>query len=246
MGGTSDVKLIVDGKRLDGRTVDDLRKIRIQAGVIPAANGSAYIEWGGNKIICGVHGPRECIPKHGANPHRAVIKCRYSMSPFASLEEHGRSGPSRRSIELSKVIREVFENLVVTEEFPGTQIDLFIDVLQAEGGTRTASITVAAVALANAGIPMKDLVAAVSGGKGGDEIILDLGKLEDNFGQSDMPLAFSAKDKKLLLVQMDGLLTKEEITKIIEMCEKGSDKINELQKNALKDLYEKGRGEFKL
>lgn len=246
MGGTSDVKLIVDGKRLDGRALDELRKIRIQAGVIPAANGSAYIEWGGNKIICGVHGPRECIPRHGANPHRAVIKCRYSMSPFASLEEHGRSGPSRRSIELSKVIREVFENLVVTEEFPGTQIDLFIDVLQAEGGTRTASITVATVALANAGIPMKDLVAAVSGGKGGDEIILDLGKLEDNFGQSDMPLAFSAKDKKLVLVQMDGLLTKEEILKVIEMCEKGSDKITELQKNALKDVYEKGKEELKL
>jgi len=246
MGGTSDIKLIVDGKRLDGRTVDELRKIKIQAGVVPAANGSAYIEWGGNKIICGVHGPRECIPKHGANPHRAVIKCRYSMSPFASLEEHGRSGPSRRSIELSKVIREVFENVVITEEFPGTQIDVFIDVLQAEGGTRTASITVAAVALANAGIPMKDLVAAVSGGKGADEIILDLGKLEDNFGQSDMPLAFSAKDKKLLLVQMDGLLTKEEIIKIIEMCEKGGEKIAELQKNALKDVYEKGREEFKL
>ena len=246
MGGTSDVKLIVDGKRLDGRALDELRKIRIQTGVIPAANGSAYIEWGGNKIICGVHGPRECIPRHGANPHRAVIKCRYSMSPFASLEEHGRSGPSRRSIELSKVIREVFENLVVTEEFPGTQIDLFIDVLQAEGGTRTASITVASVALANAGIPMKDLVAAVSGGKGGDEILLDLGKLEDNFGQSDIPLAFSAKDKKLLLVQMDGLLTKEEIKKVIEICEKGSEKINEIQKNALKDVYEKGKEELKL
>ena len=246
MGGTSDVKLIVDGKRLDGRALDELRNIRIQAGVVPAANGSAYIEWGGNKIICGVHGPRECIPKHGANPHRAVIKCRYSMSPFASLEEHGRSGPSRRSIELSKVIREVFENLVVTEEFPGTQIDLFIDVLQAEGGTRTASITVATVALANAGIPMRDLVAAVSGGKGGDELIINLGKLEDNSGQSDMPLAFSAKDKKLLLVQMDGLLTKEEIKKIIEMCEKGSEKITELQKNALKDVYEKGKEEMKL
>ncbi len=246
MGGTSDIKLIVDGKRLDGRTFDELRNIRMQAGVVPAANGSAYIEWGGNKIICGVHGPRECIPKHGANPHRAVIKCRYSMSPFASLEEHGRSGPSRRSVELSKVIKEVFENLVLTEEFPGTQIDIFIDVLQADGGTRTASITVAAVALANAGIPMRDLVAAVSGGKGGDELVLDLGKMEDNFGQSDMPLAFSAKDKKLLLVQMDGLLTKEEIGRIIDVCEKGSEKITKIQKQALVDIYEKGKEEFKL
>ncbi len=247
MGGTSDVKLIVDGKRLDERTVDELRKIRIQTGIVPEADGSAFIEWGGNKIICGVYGPRECIPKHAANPYRAVIKCRYMMSPFASLEEHGRSGPSRRSTELSKVIREVFENVVLAKEFPNTQIELYMDVLQADGGTRTASITVAAVALANAGIPMKDMVSAVAVGKGGDELMVDLGKLEDNFGQSDVPLAFSAKDKKLLLVQMDGLLTRDEIAKILEMAEKSSEKINEIQTNALKDYYTKEtEEEFKL
>ncbi len=247
MGGASDVKLIVDGKRLDGRAADELRKIKIQVGVVPEADGSAFIEWGGNKIICGVYGPRECLPKHMANPYRAIIKCRYMMSPFASLEEHGRSGPSRRSTELSKVIKEVFENVVIAKEYPNTQIELYLDVLQADGGTRTASITVAAVALANAGIPMKDMVAAIAVGKGGDELIVDLGKLEDNFGQSDMPLAFSAKDKKLLLVQMDGLLTKEEITKIVEMAEKSAEEINKMQTDALKDYYTKDEEEeFKL
>ena len=58
MGGASDIKLIVDGKRLDGRKADELRKIKIQVGMIPEADGSAFIEWGGNKILCGVHGPR--------------------------------------------------------------------------------------------------------------------------------------------------------------------------------------------
>ncbi len=247
MGGLKDVKLIVDGKRLDGRAADELRNIRIQTGVVPEADGSAFIEWGGNKIICGVYGPRECIPKHEANPYRALIKCRYMMSPFASLEEHGRSGPSRRSTELSKVIREVFENVVISQEFPNTQIELYIDVLQADGGTRTASITVAAVALANAGIPMKDMVSAIAVGKGGDELIVDLGKLEDNFGQSDMPLAFSAGSKDLLLVQMDGLLTREEIEKILEMAEKSSEKINRMQMEALREYYTKDEEEkFKL
>lgn len=247
MGGASDVKLIVDGKRLDGRAVDELREIKIQVGVVPEADGSAFIEWGGNKILCGVYGPRECIPKHAANPYRAVIKCRYMMSPFASAEEHGRSGPSRRSTELSKVIKEVFENVVLSKEYPNTQIELYLDVLQADGGTRTASITVAAVALANAGIPMTDMVSAVAVGKGGDELLVDLGKLEDNFGQSDMPLAFSAKDKKLLLVQMDGLLTKEEITKILDMAEKSADEINKMQTDALKEHYTTDKEEeFKL
>jgi len=247
MGGLKDVKLIVDGKRLDGRTAEDLRKIRMQVGIVPEADGSAFIEWGGNKIICGVYGPRECIPKHEANPYKAVIKCRYMMSPFASLEEHGRSGPSRRSTELSKVIKEVFENLILAEEFPNTQIEVYIDVLQADGGTRTASIAVAAVALANAGIPMKDMVSAVAVGKGGDELIVDLGKLEDNFGQSDMPLAISAKDKRLLLVQMDGLLTKEEIGKILDMAERSAAKVSKIQMDVLRNHYAKDESEgFKL
>ncbi len=238
------VQLIVDGKRLDGREAEELRKIRIEAGILSEADGSAFVEWGGNKIICGVYGPRECIPRHDSSPYHAIVKCRYMMSPFASLEEHSKSGPSRRSTELSKVIREVFENLVLAERFPNTQIEIYIDVLQAEGGTRTASVTAAAVALANAGIPMKDMVSAVAVGKAGNVLLVDLGKMEDNFGQSDMPLAMSHKDKKLLLVQMDGLLTKEEITQMIEMSERSCDKLHETQADALRRFYENEEGKF--
>lgn len=242
-----DVKLIVNGKRVDGRTPDELRNIRIEADVIPEADGSAFVEWGGNKIICGVYGPRECIPRHEASPYKALLKCRYMMSPFASLEEHGRSGPSRRSTELSKVIREVFECLVLSEKFPNTQIDIFIDVLQADGGTRTASITAAAVALANAGIPMKDMVSAVAVGKADGIILADLGKTEDNYGQSDMPLAISHRDKKILLVQMDGMLTREEIAKALGMAEKNSEIVHGMQEEALRKRYSEGRrGTFSL
>ncbi len=237
------VQLIVDGKRLDGRGPDDLRNLRIEVGVIPEADGSSFIEWGGNKILCGVYGPRECIPRHEASPYHSLVKCRYMMSPFASLEEHSRSGPSRRSTELSKVIREVFENLILAEKFPNTQIDIYIDVLQAEGGTRTASVTAAAVALANAGIPMKDMVSAVAVGKAGDMLAVDLNKGEDNFGQSDMPLAFSHRDRKILLLQMDGLLTREEIVTMLDMAERSCDKLHEVQSTALKRFYEKGEEE---
>lgn len=237
------LQLIVDGKRIDGRKPEEMRNVRIEAGMLTEADGSAYVEWGGNRIICGVYGPRECIPRHGASPYYSIIKCRYMMSPFASLEEHGRSGPSRRSTELSKVIREVFENLIIAERFPNTQIDIFIDVLQASGGTRTASITAAAVALVNAGIPMKDMVGAVAVGKAGDTLMIDLGKEEDNQGQSDMPLAISHRDRKLLLVQMDGLLTKDEITKMVDMADKGCGKIHEGQAAALKKVYEKSEDE---
>lgn len=239
-------KLIIDGKRLDGRNPTDLRNLRIEAGVIPEADGSSFVEWGGNKIVCGVHGPRECIPRHGANPYHAILKCRYMMSPFASTEEHGRSGPSRRSTELSKVIKEAFENVVLIEKFPNTQIDIFIDVLQADGGTRTASVTAATVALANAGIPMKDMVSSVAVGKADGVLLSDLNKYEDNAGQSDMPIAFSHRDKKVLLFQMDGLLTKQEISDALDMAETSAEAVHEKQEGALKKLYQEGKKDFTL
>ncbi|MEM5814793.1 MAG: exosome complex exonuclease Rrp41 [Candidatus Aenigmatarchaeota archaeon] len=237
---TEKIKIIIDGKRLDGRGPEDLRPIRIETGVLHEADGSAFIEWGGNKIMCGVYGPRECIPRHDASPYHAIVKCRYMMSPFASLEEHGRSGPSRRSTELSKVIREVFQNLIIAEKVPNTQIDIFLDVLQADGGTRTAAITAASVALANAGIPMKDMVSAIAVGKADDVLVADLGKYEDNFGQSDMPMAISNRDGRLLLLQMDGLLTKEEIAEMLGMAARGCAKLNEAQAEALRKFYEHG------
>ncbi|MDD5023231.1 MAG: exosome complex exonuclease Rrp41, partial [Candidatus ainarchaeum sp.] len=184
--------------------------------------------------------------RHTADPYKAVIKCKYSMSPFASKEEHGRSGPNRRSTEISKVIKEVFENLIVLEQFPKTQIDIFVDVLQADGGTRVTAITAASLALADAGIPMRELASSVAVGKAGDKIMIDLGKEEDNSGQSDMPVAISSVSKDILLLQMDGLLTKEEIEEAIDLVFETSEKLFELQKKTIKDKYLNDTQPFKM
>ena len=238
MGGNSDIELIdSNGKRVDGRSVDELRPLKITVGVIKSADGSAYVEWGKNKVICGVYGPKTCVPRHLANPNRAILKVKYAMATFCSPEEHGRAGPSRRSNEISMVIREIFENLVLTEKFPETEIDIFIDVLQASGGTRTASVTAASAALVNAGIPMKDVVSAVAVGKAGDKLMIDLGKEEDNFGQSDMPMAISRRDGNILLWQMDGILSRDELVEAINMAEKGVKMVQEKQDNAIYGYY---------
>lgn len=230
-------ELIKNGKRLDGRAMNELRPIRIIAGVLKEAEGSAFVEWGGNKVICGVYGPRECIPKHDASPYKSLLKCKYTMSPFASIEEHGRSGPNRRSMEISKVIKEAFDSVVMSGEFPKTQIDIYVDVLQAEGGTRMAAIAAAAVALANAGIPMKDIISGVAVGKIDGQLAVDLGKAEDNFGESDMPIAFTHRNKDIVFLQMDGKLTAEEISKNIDAAMEASDKVYTLQAEALRKSY---------
>jgi exosome complex component RRP41 len=120
------------GLRLDGRKPDELRSIKIEIGALPNADGSAYIQHGKNKILAAVYGPKELHPKHLARPDRMVLRCRYHMAPF-SVQERKSPAPSRREIEISKVIREALEPSVFIEYYPRTSVDLFIEVLQADG-----------------------------------------------------------------------------------------------------------------
>ncbi|HUV98098.1 MAG TPA: exosome complex exonuclease Rrp41, partial [Candidatus Paceibacterota bacterium] len=124
-----------EGLRIDGRKTNELRATKIGVGVLGNADGSAYIEQGKNKILAGVYGPHEVHPKHLALPDRSLLRCRYHMAPF-SVEERKSPAPSRREHEISKVIRESLEPAIFLEYYPRTSIDLFIEVLQADGGTR--------------------------------------------------------------------------------------------------------------
>jgi exosome complex component RRP41 len=237
-------ELIVKGKRLDGRGFNELRPLKIESAVLKNADGSAYLEWGNNKILAAVYGPKEVLPKHMTEASRAIIKCRYAMAPFSSLEGHGRSGPNRRATEISKVTREAFEDTVLLTEYPGSEIDVFIEVLQGDGGTRAAGITAAAVALANAGIHMKDIIYAVSVGKIGTELVLDMNMIEDNYSDSDMPMAISPRNNNVLLLQMDGEMTREEVKRAMEMAKESGKAISEIQKAALKETYKKAEEKY--
>jgi exosome complex component RRP41 len=224
------------GIRLDGRKADELRSVKLQVGVLSNADGSAYVEHGKNKILAAAFGPREMHPKHLAQPDRMVLRCRYHMAPF-SVPERKSPAPSRREVELSKVIKESLEPALFLELYPRTGVDVFIEVLQADGGTRCASITAAALAIADAGVPMKDLVVACAAGKVEDKVVLDLFDAEDKLGAADVPVAYMPNLNAVTLLQMDGILTPDEFEKAINMAMDGCKKIYELQKEALKTKY---------
>lgn len=229
--------LFKDGKRIDGRNENELRSVEMTANVLNSANGSALIRWGKNKILAGVYGPREFIPRHAANLFKSKVKCFYKMAPFCSEEKRDRPGPNRRSLELSKVISQAFQGIVFTEHFPKTEIDVFIEVLQSDGGTRCAAITAASLALAHAGIPMRDMVVAVAAGKAAETVMLDLCKEEDNFGESDIPMAISVNGKQFLLLQLDGRVKREELSTALDMGLKSVPVLFEKQKKALELVY---------
>ena len=238
MGGTeTDIPLIdKDGKRNDGRAPDEMRDIKIEAGVLKRADGSSYVEMGGSHAIAAVYGPREMHPKHKMNPAQAVLRTRYEMAPF-SVGDRKRPGPDRRSTEISKVTRQALEPVVQLDQYPKTAIDVFIEILQADAGTRVTGVTAAAVALADAGIAMTDLVASCAAGKVADTVVLDLNGLEDNCGQADVPIALAPRDNKITLLQMDGLMTEEEFETALKYATKGCKVIYEKQKDALKRRY---------
>ena len=237
------VKLIDSkGLRVDGRRLDELRPIKMEVGILDKANGSAYIEHGKNKILAAVYGPREAHPKHIALADRAVVRCRYHMAPF-SVDERKSPAPSRRELELSKVIRESLEPAIMSEYFPRATIDIFIEVLQADAGTRCAGITAASLALADAGIPMRELVAACAAGKIEGKVILDLSDIEDKKGEADLPVALLPKSNVISLIQMDGSLSDEEFRQALDLSTDACRKIYEMQREALKLKYHVVRDE---
>ena len=221
-----------DGNRLDGRKWNQLRPIKLEVGVLKNADGSAYIEWGKNKIMAAVYGPKEVHPKHQVLPDRALLRTRYHMAPF-SVDERKNPAPSRREIEISKVIREALEPAVIVQDYPRTAIEVWVEVLQSDGGSRCAGITAASLALADAGINMRDLVVGCSCGLIEDTVVSDLDDTEDKEGNGDMPVAIMPNLGQVTLLQVDGIYTREKFQKAFELAVEKGMEIYAMQREAL-------------
>ncbi len=230
-------KLITEeGIRIDGRRFDELRPLKIKVGVLKNADGSAYIELGKNKIMAAVYGPKEVHPKHQTLPDRCLLRARYHMSPF-STDTRKNPAPSRRETEISKVIREALAPAVILEDYPRTAVDVYLEVLQSDGGSRCAGITAASLALADAGINMRDLVVACAAGKVDGKVVLDLNDTEDKEGDTDIPLAIMPNLNYVTLLQLDGILTREEFQRAFDLGLQGCKAIYQAQREALIARY---------
>ncbi|MFW9993808.1 MAG: exosome complex exonuclease Rrp41 [Candidatus Odinarchaeota archaeon] len=232
------------GLRLDGRKADELRPITLKVGILERANGSAYIEHGNNKILVAVYGPREIHPKHLALPNKANVRCEYRLATF-SVNERKSPAPRRREHELSKIIQEALESAIFTERYPRVAIDIYIQVLDADGGTRCASVTAASLALADAGLPLSGMVSAVAVGKVDGQIVLDLSDIEDKEGEGDLPIAVNNQDGSLTLLQLDGDFSVEDFEKALDLGTEACKTIYEMQKQVLLQKYEDIRSSIK-
>lgn len=227
--------------RPDGRKLNEPRKMTAKVGIIPNADGSAMFAFGNTIAIAAVYGPRLLHPQHMQNPATGILRANYDLLSF-SVNERKRPGPSRRSQELSKMTEYALSPVVDLKEFPNTVIDVQVYILQADAGTRTAGINAASLALAHAGIPMKNLVCSIAVGKLDKELVVDLDKEEEDFkegeGATDFPIAKIANTDEFSLIQLDGKIQPELVSKVLKLANEACDKIYEVQKKALKEVIE--------
>jgi len=227
-------------KRLDNRGFEETRPIEAKVGIIPNADGSAYFKIGNTWAYAAVYGPRNLHPKFLQDPQKGILRCNYNMMPFSSSNERVRPGGSRRSKEISMVTEKALLPVLDLKEYPNSVVDVFIELPQTEAGSRCAGICAASMALADAGLLMKDLVAAVSVGKVGSKLLVDLDYTEESYPDADVadiPVAMTPNLNQVTLLQMDGKVKKEDISKLLDMAKKTCMNIYELQKNALKEKY---------
>ena len=227
--------------RPDGRKPEDIRPMKAKVGIIENAEGSAMFEFGDTKAIAAVYGPKEMHPRNQRDPKKGTLRCNYNMISF-SVDDRIRPGPSRRSTEISKVTEWAIDPVVMIDKYPGTVVDVHIQIVQANASTRCAGINAAVMALAHAGIPMKDLVSSISIGKLDKDLVVDVDKKEEDWeegeGATDIALTFKHNDEKLTHIQLDGHITPKQLKEAVEMGKEATKRVYELQKKALKNVGE--------
>lgn len=230
-------------ERPDGRAANQMRNLSVEVGILDRADGSSRVELGENLAIASVFGPRELHPKHSSYPDRAVVRVNYRMATF-SVTDYKRSFPSRREKEISKVLSDAFESVVLTKLYPRSAVDVHVQIFQSDGGTRTAAAIAISAALADAGIPMRDLTGGIASGIYDDNVVLDLSGHEDMKGTGDMPILYSPNVDEISLFQLDGLFTFEQFKEAFISSRDAIKSVVETIQDALKKKYIKTRQEI--
>ena len=229
-------------KRFDNRKADETRPITAKVGILPRADGSAMFQIGKTTAYAAVYGPRTLHPKWMQNPNTGILRCEYNMLPFSGHGERVRPGGGRRAREIGMVTENALRPVLDLKDFPNSVVDVYIDLPQTDAGTRCAGICAAAMALADAGFEMKDMVAAIAIGNVQGSIVADLTYDEEQNkteteGVADIPVAFMGNSGKVTLLQMDGDNTREDLKKALVLGREVCKKIIAIQKAALRAKY---------
>ncbi|CEM16888.1 unnamed protein product [Vitrella brassicaformis CCMP3155] len=207
-----------EGFRIDGRRPSEIRTFRCQVGgVSQNADGSAYVEMGCTKALAYVYGPKEA--RRGAMKTQCgVLTCEVSLAPFSTADRRKRSRYDRQTVELALTIRQAFESSILLELYQRAQIDMFVHILETDGGHKAAAINACNLALIDAGINIRDSLVACSAGYIDGRPIVDMNQAEINAGGVELLLGVFARTRKVSVIEMDSKITPEVFQETYEAC----------------------------
>ncbi|XP_076472999.1 exosome complex component MTR3-like [Babylonia areolata] len=215
---------VTNGKRADGRAQKDHRPIYLKAGLLSQAKGSALGEFGQTKVVCAVYGPRE-VPRREDFSIQGQINCDVKFAPFSCRvrRQHVQDGQEK---DLSAQLLEAVEPAVRLDTFPKSQVDIYVTVLENDGGVLSAAITCACLALADAGIEMYDLVVGCSARLHGDTVLMDPSEKEERLktasGQKpggELTVAFMPSLRQVSAICFHGDTDLELLTQASQLCQ---------------------------
>lgn len=238
--------------RIDGRKNDEIRKVKITRQYLKHPEGSVLIEMGDTKVICTAM-IEDKVPPFLRNTGKGWITAEYSMLPASTItrkvREASRGKLDGRTQEIKRLIGRSLRSVVDLDALGEKTIWIDCDVIQADGGTRTASITGAFVALAEAmyklkqqgkvdKVPLKRFIAAISAGIVGDDVILDLCYKEDSNANVDMNVVMTDKGEfaEIQGTGEEALFNIEELNSILELAKKGNEELIKVQKEVLGEI----------
>jgi ribonuclease PH len=234
--------------RSDGRGLDKLRKVTIARNYIKYAEGSCLIELGNTRVVC-TASVEESVPLFLKNTGTGWITAEYGMLPRSCQTRIQRGRDSGRTYEIQRLVGRSLRAVSEMKEMGERTVWIDCDVIQADGGTRTASITGSFIALVDAlhklnksglikKIPIKDFVAATSVGIMGKELLLDLTYEEDSKADVDMNIVMTGEGE---FIEIQGTaerktFNKEQMDKMLILAKKGIAELIDLQRSILKDI----------
>jgi ribonuclease PH len=234
--------------RLDGRGLDKLRKVTITRNYIKHAEGSCLIELADTKVIC-TASVEESVPIFLKNTGTGWVTAEYGMIPRSCKTRIQRGKDSGRTYEIQRLVGRSLRAVCEMKAMGERTVWIDCDVIQADGGTRTASITGSFIALSLAlnklkkdgllsKIPIKDFVAATSVGMLNGELLLDLNYDEDSKADVDMNIVMTGKGE---FIEIQGTaerktFNKEQMDRLLALAKKGIEELIDIQRSLIKDI----------
>nr|CAG4638669.1 EOG090X0BHT [Cyclestheria hislopi] len=224
------------GLRIDGRKADELRRIRCSLGVFAQADGSAYLEQGNTKILAAVYGPHEIRGSRSKALHdQVLVNCQYSTATFSMGERKRRPRGDRKSQEMSNHLVQTFQAAIRTELYPRSQIDIFVEVLQADGGNYSACVNAATMALVDAGIPLKDTVVSCTASLINGKPLVDVNHVEQSGGSPELVLSILPQSEEIVYISLTQRFHVEHLNQVMDTAMNGCKDVAAVLNEIIKD-----------